>query len=138
MRVLKLRRDLDLPLEPLTVHPGGQLRRQDFDDYLSSQGVLGRGEYAAHPAAYQLVVDPVGGGERGSESVAEGVGHGVRTLAPGQCGVRSTYVKAASRVTPYVRHSGSSHRFVVDGFVTDSEPFAHPRSALTHHRPGMV
>ena len=126
MRVLELRCDLDLPLEALTVHSGGQLRREDFDDYLSSQGMLGRGEYATHPAAYQLVVDAVGGGERGSESVAEGVSHGVRTVAPGQRGVRSTYVEAASRVTPYVRHSGPSHRFVVDGFVTDSEPFSNP------------
>jgi hypothetical protein len=136
--MLELRCDLDLPLEPLTVHAGGQLRRKDLDDYLSSQGVLGRGEHAAHPAAYQLVVDPVGGGERGSKTVAEGVSHGVRALAPGQRGIRSSYVWAASRVTPYVRHIGPSHRFVVDGFVTDSEPFSYPRSALTHHRTGMV
>ena len=97
MRVLELRCDLDLPLEPLTVHSGGQLRREDFDDYLSSQGVLGRGEYATHPATYQLVVDAVGGGERGSEAVAEGVSHGVRGV--GTRSARSSFNLCGGSVT---------------------------------------
>ena len=76
--MLQLRGDLDLALEPLAVHAGRQLGRQHLDDDLPAERVLGRGEHAAHAAADQLVVDPVGGGERGGEAIAEGVGHSVR------------------------------------------------------------
>ena len=78
MRVLELRCDLDLSLEPLAVHARGKLRREHLDDYFSAERVLGRGENAAHSSADELLVDAVGGGERRGESVAEVVGHNVR------------------------------------------------------------
>jgi hypothetical protein len=78
--MLELRRDLNLALEPFAVHTRGKLGREDLDDHLATECVLGRREHTTHPTTGQLIVDPVGRSERCSEAIAERVGHGVRSI----------------------------------------------------------
>ena len=63
VRVLQLRRDLNLATEPLHVH-AGQLGVEHLDHYLSVEGAFAGEKHAAHPAAAELALD----GER----IAEG------------------------------------------------------------------
>ncbi len=79
VRVLQLSCDLDLALKSLAVHSGRELGRQHLDHDLPAERVLRGREDTTHPAAGQLVVDPVGGRQRGGESVAEGVVHSGRS-----------------------------------------------------------
>src|SRR5690606_41464755 len=51
VRMLEGGRNLDLPLEPVRMHAGGRLRRQDLDDDPSPQPQLFGQEDTAHPAA---------------------------------------------------------------------------------------
>ena len=66
-RIVKLRRDLYLTTEAFAVHPRGQLRRQHFDDDLSSEQSIDGDEDAAHTAASQLVVELVVGAQSALE-----------------------------------------------------------------------
>jgi hypothetical protein len=57
--MLQAGRELDLALEPLDVHRGTHLGRQELDDDLAAEaGFLGQ-EHAAHTAAAQLPQDAV-------------------------------------------------------------------------------
>jgi hypothetical protein len=75
VRVVELRRELDLAPEALDVDPGGQLRREDLDHDLPLERPLGGDEDAAHPAARELLLEVVGVAEGGLELLAEVVGH---------------------------------------------------------------
>jgi len=56
VRVLELRRDLDLAAESITVHAGGEGGRKDFDHNIPIQRALRREEHSAHAAARQLAL----------------------------------------------------------------------------------
>ena len=57
--MLQAGRELDLAFEPLDVHRGAHLGRQELDDDLAAEaGFLGE-EHAAHAAAAQLLQDAV-------------------------------------------------------------------------------
>ena len=60
MRVLQLGGEANLALEPLHVHPGRHLGREDFNHHLPPQADLFGQEHAAHAAAAELALDAVG------------------------------------------------------------------------------
>ena len=68
--------ELDLPVEPLGVHPGEQIRRQHLHDDISPQCLLTRQEHPRHAAAAKLARDRVRRAERVLELFAEGHGRG--------------------------------------------------------------
>src|SRR5689334_19081058 len=74
MRVLQLRRELDLALEPVDTDPGCHLGREHLHDHLPPEAHLLREEHAAHPAPAELALDAVGSGEHGLETLSK-VGH---------------------------------------------------------------
>src|SRR3989442_2535876 len=55
VRVLQRSRELDLAEEPISIDPGGQLRRQDLEYHAAPQGRIRRGKDATHAAAYQFL-----------------------------------------------------------------------------------
>ncbi len=71
VRVLKLRGNLHLAAEPAAVYFGSQLRRKNFDDYLSSKYPVGCNEHTTHPATTELALDFVCSGERVFQSPFE-------------------------------------------------------------------
>jgi len=66
--VLKPRRNLNLAPEPLNIHAGGQLWRQELYDNLSTERAVGRDKNAAHPPAAELSLDVVSVREEVSQS----------------------------------------------------------------------
>jgi hypothetical protein len=78
VRMVELRRELDLPAEALEVHPLHQLRRQHLHHHPPPQRHVGGHEHPAHPPAPELPLDRVRRAERGLKLVAEGGGHGTR------------------------------------------------------------
>ena len=71
VRMLQLRRDLDLLLEARRAHLARQLGRQHLDDDLPVQRSLRRDEQPAHPAAAQLTLEHVRVAERRLELCRE-------------------------------------------------------------------
>ena len=61
MRVLELRRDLDLTAKSVTVHPGGEVRRKHLDHHIAVERALCRQKHSAHTAARQLALQLVCG-----------------------------------------------------------------------------
>ena len=61
VRVLKLRRDLDLAPESLAIYARGKLRRQYLYHDLAAEGLVGRDENAAHARAGELALYVVRG-----------------------------------------------------------------------------
>src|SRR4051794_7991264 len=77
MRMLQLGSDLYLSPEPVAVHAGGKLRRQDLDHHPATEDAVDRHENATHAATCQLSIELIVGGQRGLELIGE-VGHRVR------------------------------------------------------------
>jgi len=73
--VLQRSRELDLAEEPISIDPGGQLRRQDLEYDAAPQGRIRRGKDATHAAASQFLFQAVGGAHGGLEALSK-VGHG--------------------------------------------------------------
>ena len=57
--MVEARGELNLPAKPLSVHSGGEIRRQNLYDYLPLELRFRGDEHARHPAARQLPVDAV-------------------------------------------------------------------------------
>ena len=64
MRVLKLRRELNLALEAHQIYCGGKLGWQDLDDHLPTQNHVMGEEHPRHSRRAQLAVEKVGLAER--------------------------------------------------------------------------
>jgi hypothetical protein len=60
VRVLQLRRDLNLAPETLAIHAGGEVWWKNFDDDIPIQRALGRKKHSAHAAAGELALQLVG------------------------------------------------------------------------------
>ena len=71
MRVLQLRRNLDLSAEAVAIHAGSELRRQHFDDDISAKHTIDRDEDAAHAASRQLSIELIIGPQRILEVLSE-------------------------------------------------------------------
>ena len=92
MRVLKLRRDLNLAPEPVSTDTGGNLFRKDLYDDTTVEKLFGRDKNAAHPSTAKLTLDGVGSGNRRVEGIAE-ISHGRKNLPQfGDTGLRA-YVR---------------------------------------------
>jgi hypothetical protein len=59
MRMLKLRGELDLTLEPFGAQPFGEIRMEDLDDDFPLECRVIGDEDARHPAAPELLFEPV-------------------------------------------------------------------------------
>ena len=71
MRVLEPGGELDLALEAVDAHAGGELGRQHLDDDLAAERGARREEDARHAAAAELALDGVCVTEREPEPVDE-------------------------------------------------------------------
>jgi len=79
--MLERGRELDLPVEPLSVDPRRELGRQDLHyDAPPEPDFLGD-EHPAHAAAAELPLHTVRGAEGGLETLAEVGGHGSTKIA---------------------------------------------------------
>ncbi len=65
MRMLELRRELNLTFEPFDTHPGRHLGWQHLDDHGALEPHLLSEEDAAHPATAELALDGVGTAKMG-------------------------------------------------------------------------
>src|SRR5688572_26089163 len=71
MRMLERSGELDLAAEPLHVDTRCQLRREDLDNHLPSQGGLSGYEDPTHSAAAELALDGVRATQRALETVSQ-------------------------------------------------------------------
>jgi hypothetical protein len=71
MRMLQLRRNLDLAAETLAIDAGCELGRQYFYHDLSAEGSVGGDENATHARAGELALYVIRGCKRGSELIFE-------------------------------------------------------------------
>jgi hypothetical protein len=74
VRVLELRADPDLAVEPLDAYVRGHIGMEHLDDYGPAEGGIECHEDAAHAAAAELMLDPVAVAECFLELLAQ-VGH---------------------------------------------------------------
>src|SRR5205823_2454391 len=65
VRMLELCGNLDLSAESRAVDAFGELRREELDDNLSAEELVGCDEHAAHSAAAHFALDVVGVRKRG-------------------------------------------------------------------------
>jgi hypothetical protein len=91
VRVLQRGGELDLAPEAVGAHRRRELGRQHLDHHAAAEGDLGGEVDAAHPAAAELALDPVRGGEgAGEHGEVGGTGGRVAHRAPaGRRGRRS-------------------------------------------------
>jgi hypothetical protein len=75
MGVLELRRQLNLPFEPLHVDTGSHIGRQDLDHDLAAEPHFVRQENTAHPSTTELALDAVGATDNGFQTVTQ-IGQG--------------------------------------------------------------
>src|SRR5439155_11464755 len=59
VRMLQLRRELNLALEALHTDALAELRRQDLDDHFAAEGALGGHEDTGHPPTAQLALEAI-------------------------------------------------------------------------------
>src|SRR5688572_18409336 len=71
VRVLQLRGELNLPLEPLEVDCGGQLGREKLDDDFPVESRVGRHKDARHAATAELVLEGVSTAKRLLKLIAQ-------------------------------------------------------------------
>jgi hypothetical protein len=73
VRMLELRRELDLATEAFAVHAGREFRRQDLHHHLPVQRLLRSDEHPAHATARELALEDVIVAEGGSKFRLEAV-----------------------------------------------------------------
>ncbi len=101
VRVLQRGGELDLAAEPLGIDPGRELRGQHLDDDAAAERRLLGEEHAAHTAAAELSLDPVGRSDGLLELLSQ-VGHRARSEDRGARGVDAKHpaTDAGSKLSP--------------------------------------
>ena len=75
MRMLQLRRDLDLSAKSVAIHARRELRRENFHDDFTPKRAIDGDEHATHATACQLVVELIVGAQGSLELFSESVAH---------------------------------------------------------------
>ena len=75
MRMLQLRRDLDLSAKSVAIHARRELRGEDFHDDFAPKRAVDGDEHAAHATPRQLVIELIVGAQGSLELFSESVAH---------------------------------------------------------------